>query len=140
MGLGKIEVGRIKKAKHGPEYHIQEKLITFLDARGWLVERMVGNAYQKGIPDLYLFHPDYEYRWVDVKRPDGSYSFTKDQKKKWPVWDSYGVGIWILVAATQSEYDKLFAPPNWKDYWKSSWGPINPEPVDIDALLGELDE
>ena len=34
-----------------------------------------------------------------------------------------------------AEYDKLFAPPNWRDYWKASWGQV----PDIDALLDELD-
>ena len=31
------------------------------------------------------------------------------KKQKWPVWEAYGIGIWILTAATQAEYDKLFA-------------------------------
>jgi hypothetical protein len=51
------------------------------------------------------------------------------------VWEAFGIGIWILTAATQAEYDKLFAPPNWCDYWKASWGQV----PDIDALLDELD-
>ncbi|MCA9070154.1 MAG: hypothetical protein KDA84_14575 [Planctomycetaceae bacterium] len=132
-------MGRIKNAKHGPEYKIQAELIDFLEKRGWLVERMIGNAYQQGIPDLYIHHPQHDYRWIDVKRPDGQYTFTKAQKTKWPLWDAFGVGIWILVGADQSEYDKLFAPPNWKSYWKDSWGPIGQQ-LDIDKLLEGLDE
>lgn len=124
---------RIKRAKHGPEWFIQQDLIKFLDARGWLVERMIGNAYQMGIPDLYCHHPKWSYRWIDVKQPN-KYSFTKEQKRKWPEWEQKGVGIWILTAANQEEYDKLFAPPNWRDYWKASWGEL----PDVDALLDEL--
>lgn len=126
-------MGRIRRAKHGPEWFIQRDLITYLRARGWHVERMVGNAFQKGIPDINAFRRDVGERWIDVKAP-GKYSFTKEQKRKWPVWESVGRSIWILTGADQENYDKLFGKPNWKDYWKESWGEI----PDIDSLLDEL--
>lgn len=93
---------------------------------------MHGNLYQVGIPDLYCHHPRWGARWIDVKQPK-RYSFTKAQRQKWPVWDRFKIGIWILTAATQEEYDKLFRPPNWRDYWKRSW-----KTPDIDALLDSL--
>ena len=62
-------------------------LIAFLKTRGWLVERMIGNAFQMGIPDLFCHHPKWGQRWIDVKRPGKNYTFTKAQKRKWPVWD-----------------------------------------------------
>lgn len=127
-------MGRIRRSKHGPEYFIQRDLIRFLQARNWLVERMIGNAFQKGIPDLYAFRRDFGERWIDVKAP-GRYSFTDEQKRKWPLWDSFGCGIWILTAADEDEYSKLFSPANWKDYWKSSWGDI----PDIDTLLDQIE-
>lgn len=130
-----VSMSKIKKAIHGPEFYIQQDLIKFLRVRGWLVERMIGNAFQMGVPDLYCYHPKWAERWVDVKRPGKGYSFTKAQKFKWPVWESFGVGIWILTGADQENYDRLFKPPNWRDYWKPSWGEI----PDIDALLDELD-
>lgn len=126
-------MGSIKRTKHGPEWYIQRDLIQFMRDRKWHVERLVGNAFQKGVPDLYCFRRDHGERWIDVKAP-GRYSFTKEQKRKWPVWDAAGIKIFILTAATQAEYDRLFGPPNWKDFWKSSWGEI----PDIDALLDEL--
>ncbi len=130
-------MGRIIKAREKPEHKIQKALIEYLGVRGWLVEVMHGNAFQKGIPDLYLFHPRFGPRWVDVKVP-GKYSFTKAQRLKWPLWDHYGLGIWILTAANQEEYDKLMAPANWSDYWKESWAlPTLPE---IDLMLDELDK
>jgi hypothetical protein len=127
-------MGKIKRSSHGPEWHIQQDLIKFLEARGWLVERMIGNAFQTGIPDLYCHHPKWDYRWIDVK-VKGRYSFTKAQKHKWPLWEKYGAHIWILTGATQEQYDLLFGPPNWRQFWKSSWD----TKIDIDALLDELD-
>ena len=62
------------------ELHIQRKLVEFLRARGWYVERMLANAYQTGIPDLYCYHPRWRERWVEVKRPD-NYSFTRHKSE-----------------------------------------------------------
>ena len=124
---------RIRQPKHGPEWHIQQDLIRFLEVRGWLVERLIGNAFQTGIPDLYCHHPKWGSRWIDVKQP-GRYSFTKAQKRKWPKWERFGVGIWILTDATQEQYDLLFQAPNWRAYWKESWDKL----PDIDTLLEQI--
>ena len=118
--------------KRGNEWRIQRDLISYLKDRDWLVERLTGNAYQKGIPDLYIYRRDWGERWIDVKDPK-RYSFTPAQREKWPIWSNAGVGIWILTAATQAEYDKLFKPPNWKDYWKKSWDKLN-----VNAIIEEL--
>jgi len=129
--------------KHGPEYFIQDRYAKFLEAKGWLVERMVGNAFQKGIPDLYLAHPEYGTRWCDIK-VYGKYNFTKAQRIKWPMWEQYGIGIWILGAPSKQECTKaymieesnniLFQPPNWRNFWKASWD----DKPDIDKMLEEL--
>ena len=120
-------------ARERPEAKIQTALIEFLEGRGWMVEPTHGNAYQKGIPDLFNAHVRHGWRWVDCK-VEGKYSFTKAQIQKWPVWEKNGVGIWILTAATEEQYDKLFKPPNWREYWKPRYGELD----DIDALLREL--
>ena len=52
------------------EVQIQRELVAFLKARGWHVERMLANAYQTGIPDLYCFIEKWGHRWIEVKRPD----------------------------------------------------------------------
>jgi len=127
---------RIRRPIHGPEWHIQRDVIRYLTIRGWHVERTHGNLYQTGFPDLYAAHPKWGTRWIDVKQPK-RYSFTRDQKRKWPVWESFGIGIWILTAASQEEYNKLFKPPNWRAYWKRTWAPI-PTQADIDRMLDEL--
>jgi hypothetical protein len=116
-----------------PEYKIQCALIAYLRARGWLVERLIGMAWQVGIPDLYAHHPKWGCRWIDVKNPE-SYSFTKAQKRKWPEWEAKGVGIWIVTSADQEGYDVLFKPPNWRNYWRKSWGEL----PNIDRLLDEM--
>ena len=126
---------RIRQPKHGPEWHIQQDLIAYLEIRGWLVERMIGNAFQTGIPDLYISHPKWGARWVDVKNPE-TYSFTKAQKRKWPLWERFGVGIWIITSADQDGYDRLFAPPNWRQYVKKAWH--IPTIEEIDAMMSEI--
>jgi hypothetical protein len=128
---------KIRQARHGPEYYIQKDLVVMLRARGWYVERMIGNAFQYGIPDLFVAHTKWGQRWIDVKRPGKNYSFTKAQKQKWPVWEAFGIGIWILTAADQENYDRLFAPPNWRDYAKANW--TLPTQADIDRMLEEWD-
>lgn len=98
----------------GPERIIQDQLITFLESRGWWVKETHGNLYQAGLPDLYCLHPKHRQRWIEVKNPE-QYSFTNAQRESFPVI-SKAVGLWILVAATESEYAKLFHPPNWYKY------------------------
>ena len=131
------------KDKNGPEYHIQNKWKSFLESKGWLVERMVGNAFQMGVPDLYLAHLKDGKRWVDIK-VYGEYSFTKAQRWKWPLWESFGIGIWILGATSPeactkehmiNEYVTLFEPPNWQKFWKDSWTITT---ADIDRMMDEV--
>jgi hypothetical protein len=110
----------------GPEAKIQEQFITFLEARGWHVERMIGvsgasqRGQQVGIPDIYCMHPKFGQRWVDLKNP-GKYEFTRAQRYKWPIWEKFGCPIWIITGATHEEYDKLFQPCNWRCYWKDKY-------------------
>ena len=117
------------------ELHIQRQLVEYLRARGWHVERMLANAFQTGIPDLYCHHPKWGARWVEVKRPDG-YSFTRAQRRKWPEWERAGIGIWILTGVTQEQFDLLFKAPNWREFWRPSFQV--PDRHAIDAMLDEL--
>lgn len=132
------------RAAHGPEFYIQNKWVDFLTNKQWHVERMVGNAFQTGIPDLYLGHKKYGTRWVDVK-VYGRYSFTKAQRRKWPVWEKYNIGIWIIGAKSSAEctkehmteeYERILikSKPNWRDFWKDKWD----YKQDIDKMLEGL--
>jgi hypothetical protein len=125
---------KLRRKKHGPEYQIQKDLINFLKNRGWWVERTHGNLYQQGFPDLYVGHLKFGQRWIDVKNPV-AWEFTKAQCQKWPIWHQFGIGIWILTAASKEEYDKLFALPNWHDYWKPRYDEYL---ISADTLMEEL--
>ena len=108
-----------------PEDAVQEKIIAFLKMRGWHVEKMHGNAFQSGIPDLYCFNPSLGgseglHRWVDVK-VEGRHKYTKAQCQKWPLWESIGIGVWIMMGATEEWYGKLFGPHNFRDYWRPGY-------------------
>ena len=106
------------RAKHGPEWKIQKDFIEFLEERHWDVERMIGNMLQFGIPDLNISHADHGERWVDLKNPK-DYDFTLRQIQKWPVWEKHGRKIWIITC--NEDYQKLWDPPNWRDYWKPKY-------------------
>lgn len=112
----------MKKTKRsGPEREIQDALVDFLILKGWLVKETHGNEFQSGLPDLYCAHIRYGTRWVEVKNPL-KYSFTPAQIDFFPKLAAVGVGVWILVAATEHEYNKLFQPANWYTYL-SIWKP-----------------
>lgn len=104
-----------QRAKRGPEAKIQDDLIKFLMVRGWHVMPTHGNECQRGFPDLYCVHPRYKQRWIEVKNPL-KYKFTAAQLEHFPIVGAWSNGIWILTAATEYEYRKLFDPANWYSY------------------------
>lgn len=103
-----------------PETILRNDGYKLLRTKGWWPETLFNNAFQKGIPDSFIFHREHGFRWIDWKI-SSNYSFTKAQRQKWPLWEAAGIGIWILTAATEDEYQKLFEPPNWRAYWKPSF-------------------
>lgn len=136
----------IRNYKQGPERKIQDSILNFMRNLGWFILETHGNMYMSGFPDLYCTHYKYGIRWVEVKYPE-KYSFTPAQMETFPLLSAHGTGIWILTAATQSEYAKLWHPPNWHIYVtllnpRSSHHIKSPEPrrsiqvVDIKTLNG----
>lgn len=83
----------------------------------WFVKQTHGNMFQSGFPDLFATHYKYRIRWIEVKLPDmkGSH-FTNAQLETFPKMVANGAGIWILTAATEEEYAKLFKPSNFHVY------------------------
>jgi hypothetical protein len=108
-----------RRRRKGPEARIQDSIISYLEGLGWFVKETHGNMYQSGFPDLFCCHRRYGQRWVEVKLPnmEGS-KFTKAQLADFPKICANGSGVWIMTAASKSEYDKLFKPPNWYHYLK----------------------
>lgn len=101
----------IRNTKKGPEAKIQEALVKFLREREWFVKETHGNMYQQGFPDLYIAKRRYGSRWVEVKYIP-HLKFTPAQWEDFPRMVAEGIGIWILTAATEEEYQKLFEKPN----------------------------
>lgn len=108
-----------KNYNEGPEDKIQAAVKKMLEDKGWLVCRLVGNAFQSGLPDLFATCPTVSnhIRLIEIKLPNmiGS-RFTPAQLDMFPKLCKYGAGVWILTAATDVEYRKLFHPPNFWFY------------------------
>jgi len=106
---------KIRNYNKGPEDIIQQDLIRLLKLKEWFVKETHGNMYSSGWPDLYACKRRYGPRWIEVKNPV-NYKFQPSQIEDFHKWTAEGIGIWILVAATEHEYDKLFRAPNWHHY------------------------
>lgn len=102
-----------------PEKKVEDAVKELLRRRGWYVIKTHGNAYQSGVPDLFATHKVYGQRWVEIKLPDmmGS-KFTRAQYEVFPDLVSNGAGVWVLTAATDDEYDKLFKKCNLFEYMR----------------------
>lgn len=103
--------------KQGPEWHIQQDILKMLRERGWFCKVIHGNTFQTGLPDLYVCKRNYGSRWIEVKNPK-AYKFMASQIETFHRLASEGIGVWILIAATEDEYQKLFGRPNWFWYLK----------------------
>lgn len=130
-----MKAPRIRK-KDNEEFRIQDSVRRMLAIRDWVTMRTHGNKYQKGFPDLYALHHNYGARWVEIKKPRGSV-LTKAQMSTFPVIGQ-GHGIWVMKAATESEYKKLHQAQNWRGMLVSP--DITIRGVDPSALLHLIPE
>ncbi len=103
------------RSRKGPESQIVTDIRDFLKLRDWYTIKTHGSEYQSGLPDLYCCHKRYGARWVEVKNPL-KYSFTPAQLDTFPLLAAHGVGVWVLTAGTDFEYQKLFGPANWHTF------------------------
>lgn len=103
-------------AHNGPEAKIQADIEKYLRQREWFVLATHGNQFQFGFPDNYATHQKFGPRWIEVKNPE-QFSFTPAQIKIFPQLSANGTSIWILGAATDEEYSKLFKPANWFEWF-----------------------
>ena len=102
---------------YNPEAKIQTAIIRRLENLGWFVQRMIGNTFQFGVPDLYASHARYGPRWIEVKLPcmKGS-KWTPAQIETFPKFQRNGSPIWIITGADDSEISKLFKSSNLWEY------------------------
>ena len=103
------------KPKQKLESVIQREIVAMLREKEWFVKVTNGNMYQTGFPDLYCCHYLYKERWIEVKRPT-NFKLQPSQMRDFPLLCANGSAVWILTAATESEYKKLFKPYNWYQY------------------------
>lgn len=67
--------------------------------------------YIYGFPDLWAGHPKYGERWIECKNP-ASYKFTAAQLEFFPIMIACKCPIFILVAANEENYKRLFGKSN----------------------------
>jgi len=103
-------------AHSGPEAKIHADLEKYLKGRDWYVKSTHGNQFQFGLPDIFICHERFGMKWLEVKNPE-QFSFTPAQLKEFPKMSAHGAGIWILCAATDEEYARLFKPANWYEWF-----------------------
>lgn len=113
-----------------PEAKIQKKLIDKLTLKGWFVKSTHGNAYQKGLPDLFCCHQSYGIRWIEVKQPV-KYRFTSSQLTVFKGFASKNLGVWVLTSDEDYQYDWLFKPANWHTFLFDSRGIAMDDEVEI---------
>lgn len=111
-----MDPARIINYASRPEAKIQNAIRTHLELHKWYVKVLHGNAYQTGMPDLFVCKRSSGWRFIEVKQPE-KYMFTSDQCETFPKFAQAGVGIWVMTAATPHEYSKLFLPANWHIYF-----------------------
>jgi hypothetical protein len=96
------------------QYNFTEKILI---ERGWFAKSTHGNAYQSGFPDVFATHNRFGHRWIEFKI-EPNYQFTPAQIDTFPKLSANGSGIWIITAATEDQYLRLFKPQNWYHYLK----------------------
>jgi hypothetical protein len=88
-----------------------------LHRKGWFCKITHGSIYQAGFPDVFATHKRHGHRWIEAKTPDRRGDvFTSAQLEVFPKLCANGSGVWVLTAATDGEYAKLFCPANWAMY------------------------
>ena len=101
----------IKNYKQGVEAKIQRDIIRYLTDRQWYCRILNGNTFQAGLTDLVAFHKKWGVKFIEVKNP-AKYKFTPAQLSEFPKIISHGTPIYILTAANDKNYKRLFGPSN----------------------------
>lgn len=97
----------------GPEALGARRLRQYMLKEGWHIEKLHGNKYQSGLPDLLCIHPRHGLRWIETKAPGGK--LTGSQVTKFYKFKKYGQQIYVLE--NETHYHRLFDDVgNWERY------------------------
>jgi hypothetical protein len=109
------------RRKNPHENVIRDAIAAYLRQRFWMVRVIHATEFMSGLPDLWAAHAEYGTRWIEVKKTAG-YRLTPAQRLTFPEMESKRIPVFILTAATDVEYLKLFDRAiiercgNWRDY------------------------
>jgi hypothetical protein len=101
------------KSRGSPEHQQQQALRRRMEQEGWLTEKVHGNLYQSGWPDLFCHHLTHGARWIELKR-SAKTKLRPSQVGLFTRWSHYGVNVWVLTGP--EDYVLLFKPPNWRNH------------------------
>lgn len=127
---GTIMEGVLLGGEEDSEGFLEKELVETLRSWDWLVFKTHSTTYSKGWPDLMLYHTQWGFYWVDVKRPNKN-RLTKAQCQTWTRWEKHGLGVWILEGI--DDLSKLKSAPNWREYWRPDYDKYI-KPVDLEPL------
>ncbi len=99
------------KGKHGKEWKIQRDIIRYLEDRNWMVKVVCASLFNYGFPDLLVCHAKYGIKLIEVKVAT-SFRFTPAQLRDFKEFISHGAPIYILTAANEENYQRLFRKSN----------------------------
>ncbi len=102
-----------KRPKGRPEAKGARRLVLYMEARGWVCDKLGGSKYASGWPDFWCFHPKFGERWVETKAPGGK--LRPSQIKRFTRWAKHGIKIYVLE--DEKHYQRLFGQEdNWRRY------------------------
>jgi hypothetical protein len=105
--------------------NVEEPFTVFMEARGWKAIKLVGNAFQCGLPDHLYYHPALGHRFVEFKHfkeGKNTLSITKAQRERFPDFIKAGMPVYCIATEDirgvenklmrEHLYSKLFKAPN----------------------------
>jgi len=104
---------KYKKKNPKPEAAGSNRLMNYMQAKGWLCMKLGGSKFTVGWPDYYCYHPRHGHRWVEMKAPGEK--LRDSQIKRFTKMAA--AGDKIFVCEDRDHYDRLLRPrDNWRQY------------------------
>lgn len=95
-----------------PEAEGAKRLRKLMHAHRWHTEKLHGNRYQSGLPDLMAFHIKHGFRFIETKAEASHGKLSVRQVVKFTLLEKHGAHIW--VCRDERDYYVLFKEPNWR--------------------------